>query len=61
MAGITRIAKIGSAKITDLDLCRYAREKFDTLIISTGMSTEAEIEACVEACRPDVIMHTNST
>ena len=34
---------------------------FDTLIISTGMSTEEEIEECVNACNPDVIMHTNST
>jgi N-acetylneuraminate synthase len=25
------------------------------------MSTEEEIEACVEVCKPEVIMHTNST
>jgi N-acetylneuraminate synthase len=61
MAKYTKIAKIGSASITDLDLCRAAREAFDFLIISTGMSTEDEIEACVKACNPDVIMHTNST
>lgn len=34
------ISKIPSALITDLELCRYAREKFQQLIISTGMSTE---------------------
>lgn len=61
MAKFTRIGKIGSASITDLELCRYAREKFDYLIISTGMSTEEEIEKCIEVCNPDVIMHTNST
>jgi len=61
MAKYTSIGKIPSALITDLELCKYAREKFDTLIISTGMSTEEEIWACVEICRPDVIMHTNST
>jgi N-acetylneuraminate synthase len=61
MAKYTRIAKIGSASITDLELCRAAREAFDFLIVSTGMSTEEEIEACVKACEPDVIMHTNST
>ena len=61
MAKYTNIVKIGSAKITDLELCRASREAFDFLIISTGMSTEEEIEACVEACSPDVIMHTNST
>ncbi|CAD7922834.1 unnamed protein product [Amoebophrya sp. A25] len=55
------IAKIPSALITDLALCRYARERFSTLIISTGMSTEREIEACVDCCDPDVVMHTNST
>jgi len=61
MAKYTRIGKIASASITDLELCCAAREAFDTLIISTGMSTEEEIEACVAACNPDVIMHTNST
>jgi len=53
--------KIGSALITDLDLCKYARDNTDLLIISTGMSTEEEIEQCAAACDPDVIMHTNST
>ena len=61
MAKYTRIGKIGSALITNLELCRAARKAFDTLIISTGMSTEEEIEACIEACNPDVVMHTNST
>ncbi|GAB5367876.1 hypothetical protein AAMO2058_001269500 [Amorphochlora amoebiformis] len=61
MAKYTRISKIPSALITDLDLCRYARKKFDFLIISTGMSQESDIDACYLACKPDVIMHTNST
>jgi N-acetylneuraminate synthase len=61
MAKHTKIAKIGSASITDLELCRDARKRFDFLIISTGMSTEEEVERCVKACNPDVIMHTNST
>jgi len=55
------ITKIPSALITDLDLCKYARKSFSKLIISTGMSTEQEIEKCVRACDPDIIMHTNST
>ena len=53
--------KIGSALINDLDLCKYARDNTDLLIVSTGMSTEKEIEDCINACNPDVIMHTNST
>ena len=61
MCKYTKIGKLGSASINDLELCAYAREKFDFLIISTGMSTEKEIEDCVKIYNPDVIMHTNST
>ncbi len=61
MAKYTTIAKIPSALITDLELCNYARNAFDFLIISTGMSTEEEIDECIASCNPDVIMHTNST
>ena len=56
-----KISKIPSALITNKDLCEYARKQFDCLIISTGMSTEEEIEEAVKNCSPDVIMHTNST
>ena len=38
MCKYTKISKIPSALITDLELCAYAREKFEKLIISTGMS-----------------------
>jgi len=61
MSQYTKYTKIPSALITDIDLCKHARDNFETLIISTGMSTEEEIDACVKACNPDVIMHTNST
>ena len=61
MAKYTKIAKLGSASITDHELCRVTRELFDFVIISTGMSTEEEVEAAVDAAKPDVIMHTNST
>ena len=61
MYKFTDVAKIPSALITDLDLCKYAREKNAKLMVSTGMSTENEVKACVEACSPDVIFHTNST
>ena len=61
MSQYVKIAKIPSALITNDALCKYAREKFGALIISTGMSTEEEIEQCVKICNPDVIMHTNST
>lgn len=61
MSKYTKIAKLGSASITDYELCRITRELFDFVIISTGMSTEEEIEKAVENAKPDVIMHTNST
>lgn len=61
MSQYTGLTKISSALITDSLLCKYAREKNSKLIISTGMSTEEQIEKAVEACNPDVIMHTNST
>ncbi len=61
MAKYTNIAKLGSASINDLELCRATREAFDFVIISTGMSTEEEIDEAVNAAKPDVIMHTNST
>ena len=60
MAKYTKIGKIPSALITDLELCKYAREKFDTFMISTGMSTEEEIETVISISNPDIIMHTNS-
>jgi N-acetylneuraminate synthase len=61
MKKFTTIGKIPSALITDLELCKYARSCFQTLIVSTGMSSEREIEECISVCSPDVIMHTNST
>lgn len=61
MGAYTKVGKIPSALITNKELCEYARKKFDLLMISTGMSTEDEIEECVKICDPDIIMHTNST
>jgi len=61
MTKYTDIAKIPSALITNHKLCSYARKKNDFLIVSTGMSTEEEVEKNVDICSPDVIMHTNSS
>jgi len=55
------ISKIPSALITDTELCEYAREKFSKLLISTGMSTQKEIDVAIQASKPDVVFHTNST
>lgn len=61
MKGFSDIGKIPSALITNLELCKYAREKFSCLIVSTGMSTEEEIEKMIDVAKPDVLMHTNSS
>jgi N-acetylneuraminate synthase len=53
--------KIPSALIHDLELIQYARDCSDFLLISTGMSTQEEIDLAVVECRPDVVFHTNST
>ena len=51
LGGKPKIGKIPSALITNLELCKLAREYFETLIISTGMSTEKEIEECIKICK----------
>jgi N-acetylneuraminate synthase len=53
--------KIPSALITNDELIKYAKEKSDYLMVSTGMSTEEEIVKCINICEPDLIFHTNST
>ena len=55
------IAKIPSALITNKPLLKSARNAFDYLMISTGMSTEEEIDEAVSIGNPNLIFHTNST
>jgi N-acetylneuraminate synthase len=55
------IMKIPSALITDTKLLLRARDKSSILMLSTGMSTEEEIERAIELGRPDIIFHTNSS
>lgn len=61
MREYTDIIKVPSALIIDLDLLAYAREKARTLIISTGMSTYAEVKKAIRHGHPDVVMHANSS
>ena len=56
-----RVMKVPSALIHDIDLCSYVRDKSELMIISTGMSTEEEVNKCITSCNPDVVMHTNSS
>lgn len=61
MKSFTDIVKIPSALINNFELLSYCRENFKTVIISTGMSTETEIEKAIKISEPTVIMHTNSS
>jgi N-acetylneuraminate synthase len=53
--------KIPSALITDLDLIQDSKDSSDFLLISTGMSVQAEIDQAIQTGEPDVVFHTNST
>jgi len=53
--------KIPSALLTDFELLKFCRANYKKMIISTGMSTEKEIEKAVEVGNPNIIFHSNST
>lgn len=61
MKQYTSIVKVPSALITNEPVLRACRENFKTVIMSTGMSLEGQIETAVSCADPDVIMHTNSS
>ena len=57
--------KIPSAKITDEELVKECGKRFSNIIISTGMSTEEEIDQCMNwlggDCSDLTILHCNSS
>jgi len=61
MVQYTDITKIPSAHIVNVDLLKKARKKNNFLMVSTGMSTDLEIESAIKIGDPDLIFHTNST
>ena len=61
MKNYNEVSKVPSALITNESLLKSARNGFDYLMISTGMSTEAEVDEAVSAGDPNLIFHTNST
>ena len=61
MKQYSTISKIPSALITNHELVSYARKNFNTLLISTGMSTEEEVAKAIDVGNPDVVFHTNSS
>jgi N-acetylneuraminate synthase len=57
----TSIVKVPSALITDIKLLEACRDNFDTFMISTGMSTQEEIDIAIDLGNPDIVFHTNSS
>ena len=55
--------KIASASLTDDELLRHHRKTGRPLILSTGMSTLAQVDHAVEVLGKDnlILLHTNST
>jgi len=55
--------KIASASLTDDGLLKHHRKQGHPLILSTGMSTVAQVDHAVEVLGKDdlILMHTNST
>lgn len=61
MKEYVNITKVPSALITNEDLLKAARASVYYFMISTGMSTEQEIDRAIDISNPDLIFHTNST
>ncbi len=58
---ILSLIKIPSAKLTDKKLCTYVRKNYEKRILSTGMSTQSQINKSFDLLKPHVLMHTIST
>ena len=61
MKQYTNVVKIPSAHLTNDELLYYCNDGFTERILSTGMSTEEEIEHAVKIFEPTVLMHTVSS
>lgn len=60
MKQYTDVVKVPSALITDIELLNYCHKNFKTVVISTGMSTQKEVDEAIVYSRPDVVMHSVS-
>ena len=54
------INKIPSAHLTNNPLLEYSKKMFSFNLLSSGMSTENEIEVAVNTLKPNVLFHTCS-
>jgi len=58
---LSNLTKIPSAKLTDKKLCMYVRKNYKKRILSTGMSTQSQINKSFDLLKPHILMHTIST
>jgi len=61
MQEFTDIGKIPSPHLTNDPVLKATRESFDEMIISTGMSTQDQIDHAVDVSDPDILMHSISS
>ncbi len=61
MQKFTDIGKIPSPHLTNDPVLKATRESFDEMIISTGMSTQEQIDHAVDISDPNIIMHSVSS
>jgi len=61
MYKINTMTKIPSAKLNDKKLCKFVDLNFKFKILSTGMSTQKQIDSAIKNLNPQVVMHTVST
>jgi len=61
MNEFTNIGKIPSPMITNKKLLKKTKNLYDFIILSTGMSTQSQIDEAVDILNPDVIMHSVSS
>lgn len=54
------LVKIPSAHLTNHELILKCKEHFKTVMVSTGMSTQVEIDEMYKATKPKILMHTNA-
>lgn len=60
MTQYTDIGKIPSAHLTNDEVLINTRDAFETMIVSTGMSTQDQVDHAMNLVRPDVVMHSVS-
>jgi N-acetylneuraminate synthase len=54
------LIKVPSAKLTDHKLIQACTDNFGDVMVSTGMSTQDEIDEMVLQFHPKILMHTNA-